>query len=289
MPDRSHSKRDTFYQFLCRQLEDQISLHLLPRRLRVLGHVAILWLNPQALPVKELIGRAVLKFDSKIRSVLIRTAAISGPFRQPAMELIAGSSDTETSFKENRCIFHLDPVKVMFSLGNKAERIRISQLGRNEFVVDMFAGIGQFSIPMAVHARPRVLHAIEWNPDAFHYLQRNIQANRVSDIVKAHFGDTGVLAPQVAKGRADRVLMGLIQGTTQYLNQGIECLHAGGILHIHEIGPRTNTISAVFTALEKAAQNLDRQATILSTRTIKTYSPRWNHFVLDVQVDDASG
>ncbi|MFX1564164.1 MAG: class I SAM-dependent methyltransferase family protein, partial [Promethearchaeota archaeon] len=220
MPDRSHSKRETFHQFLCHQLENRIPPNLLPRRLRVLGHTAILWLNPQALPFKEMIGQTVLKFDTKIRSVLLRTAAISGPFRQPAMELIAGSSDTETSFRENRCTFYLDPMKVMFSLGNKAERIRISKLGRNEFVVDMFAGIGQFSIPMAVHARPRVLHAIEWNPDAFHYLQQNIQENRVSDIVKAHFGDTGVLAPQVANGQADRVLMGLIQGTTQYLNQG---------------------------------------------------------------------
>jgi tRNA wybutosine-synthesizing protein 2 len=285
----SRPKRGPFYQFLCHELENKISLHLLPRRLRVLGHVAILWLDQQAIPFKEMIGQAVLKFDSRIRSVLIRTAAISGPFRQPALELIAGSSETETSFRENRCIFHLDPMKVMFSMGNKAERIRISQLGGNEFVVDMFAGIGQFTIPMAVHARPHVLHAIEWNPEAFHYLQKNIQTNRVSDIVKAHFGDTGILAPKVAKGQADRVLMGLIRGTTEYLAQGIECLKVGGILHIHEIGPRTNTISMVLNALEKAAHELDRKVSILATRTIKTYSPRWNHFVLDIQVDATSG
>ncbi|MFX1561944.1 MAG: class I SAM-dependent methyltransferase family protein [Promethearchaeota archaeon] len=260
----------------------------MPRRLRVLGHTAILWLNPQLFPFKEMIGQAVLKFDSKIRSVLMRTSAISGPFRQPSMELIAGTSDTETSFRENGCIFNLDPMKVMFSVGNKAERIRISHLGRNEFVVDMFAGIGQFSIPMAVHSHPRLIHAIEWNPDAFHYLQQNIKANHVSEIIKPHFGDTGVLAPKVARGQADRVLMGLIQGTTKYLNQGIRCLKTGGILHVHEIGPRTDTISEVSASLEKAAQELDRQVTILATRTVKTFSPRWNHFVLDVQVDDAS-
>jgi tRNA wybutosine-synthesizing protein 2 len=204
------------------------------------------------------------------------------------MELIAGDSDTETAFRENYCTFHLDPMKVMFSIGNKAERARMSQLGAGELVIDMFAGIGQFSIPMAVHARPRMIHAIEWNPDAFNYLQQNIQANRVSHLVTPHLGDTGILAPQIAKGKADRVLMGLIQGTTRYLSQAIACLHAGGTLHVHEIGPREDAISGMINALEHAAQHEGRRVTLLSTRTVKTYSPGWNHFVLDAQLDEAA-
>lgn len=288
MPSNRHTGRKSFYRFLCQKLGDSVSHDSLPRRLRILGHVSVLWLEPEATPAKERIGQAVLEFDPKIRSVLRRTAPISGPFRQPAMELIAGDSDTETAFRENYCTFHLDPMKVMFSIGNKAERARMSQLGAGELVIDMFAGIGQFSIPMAVHARPRMIHAIEWNPDAFNYLQQNIQANRVSHLVTPHLGDTGILAPQIAKGKADRVLMGLIQGTTRYLSQAIACLHAGGTLHVHEIGPREDAISGMINALEHAAQHEGRRVTLLSTRTVKTYSPGWNHFVLDAQLDEAA-
>lgn len=287
MPGNRHTGRKSFYEFLCQKLGDSVAHDSLPRRIRILGHVAVLWLEPEAIPAKTRIGQAVLEFDSEIHSVLRRTAPISGPFRQPAVELIAGDSRTETAFRENHCTFHLNPMKVMFSIGNKAERARMSQLGTGELVIDMFAGIGQFSIPMAVHAHPRMIHAIEWNPDAFRYLQRNIEANRVSHLVTPHLGDTGTLAPQIAQGKANRVLMGLIQGTTRYLPQALACLQSGGTLHVHEIGPRQDAIVATIEALERAAQVNSRRVTLLATRTVKTYSPGWNHFVIDARIDEA--
>lgn len=276
----------TFSQFLQKRLGAKIPPDLLPRRLRILGHVAILWLHPKVVENKNLIGNTVLEYDSKIRSVLRRTAAISGPYRQPAVELIAGSHETETVFKENNVIFHLDPMKVMFSVGNKAERLRMSQLGSDELVIDMFAGIGQFSIPMAVHARPRLIHAIEWNPDAFHYLSQNIKANRVHDLVHPHLGDTGIMTPKLGQGIADRVLMGLIQGTTKYLEQGILCLKPSGVMHIHEIGLKNDLETNLLTMLEKTAFSLNRQVKLLNIHTIKTYNPSFDHFVLDVQVTE---
>ncbi len=277
--------RTTFSEFIQTRLGDQIPPELLPRRLRLLGHVAILWLHPQIVPYKELIGQTVMEYSPKIRSVLRRTAAISGPYRQPALELIAGSPKTETSFKENNVIFHLDPMKVMFSLGNKAERVRMSKVGANDFVIDMFAGIGQFSLPMAVHAKPNRIDAIEWNPDAYHYLLKNIEGNKVSNILKPHFGDSKILVPQISQGKANRVIMGLIQGTTQYLKQGILCLRPGGVMHLHEIGPRHELTKEVLSTLEKFAQSLNRHPTLLKTQIIKTYNPQYNHFVIDVQID----
>lgn len=278
------TRRSTFFQFLKANLENQLPAEYLPRRLRMLGHVAILWLHPEIVEYKELIGQVVLEYQPKIRSVLRRTAAISGPYRQPAVELIAGSSDTETAFTENRVVFHLDPMKVMFSVGNKAERLRMSQLGTNEVIVDMFAGIGQLSLPIAVHAQPTRIHGIEWNPDAYHYLKQNITANKVDDLYIPYFGDTGNWAPKIGQGKADRVIMGLIQGTMDYLKSGILSLRPGGIMHLHEIGPRTNLISDALESLEAVAQTLNRKVNLVNSRTIKTYNPQYNHFVLDIQI-----
>lgn len=282
----SNHRHITFSQFLQKRLGAKIPSELLPRRLRILGHVAILWLNPKIVEQKSLIGQTVLEYDSKIQSVLRRTAAISGPYRQPAVELIAGSPDTETVFKENKVTFYLDPMKVMFSVGNKTERLRMSQLGSDELVIDMFAGIGQFSIPMAVHACPSLIHAIEWNPDAFHYLSQNIKTNKVTDLVHPHLGDSGLLTPNLGQGSADRVIMGLIQGTSKYLEQGILCLKSSGIMHIHEIGLKNDLETKLLTILEKTAFSLNRQVKLLSVHTIKTYNPSFDHFVLDVQVTD---
>ena len=274
----------TYYQFLQTRLEDKIPPELLPRRIRILGHVAILWLNPQIVKHKKLIGETTLEYNHKIQSVIRRTDAIAGPYRQPAVELIAGSQETETVFRENKVVYHIDPMKVMFSVGNKTERLRMSQLGSDEFVIDMFAGIGQLSLPMAVHAKPRVIHAIEWNPDAYHYLQQNIQANKVTETYTSHFGDTSLITPGI--GKADRVIMGLIQGTDMYLEQGVQCLRSGGIMHIHEIGPKERMETELLMKIEKVAALTDRRVELRNTRMIKTYSPRYNHFVLDVQLVD---
>lgn len=274
----------TYYQFLQTRLEDKIPPELLPRRIRILGHVAILWLNPQIVKHKKLIGETTLEYNHKIQSVIRRTDAIAGPYRQPAVELIAGSQETETVFRENKVVYHIDPMKVMFSVGNKTERLRMSQLGSDEFVIDMFAGIGQLSLPMAVHAKPRVIHAIEWNPDAYQYLQQNIQANKVTETYTSHFGDTSLITPGI--GKADRVIMGLIQGTDMYLEQGVQCLRSGGIMHIHEIGPKERMETELLMKIEKVAALTDRRVELRNTRMIKTYSPRYNHFVLDVQLVD---
>ena len=276
----------TYHQFLQTRLGERIPAELLPRRIRVLGHVAILWLDSQIVRHKHLIGQATLEYDGKIKSVLRRTDAIAGPYRQPAVELIAGSPETETRFRENRVIFHLDPRKVMFSVGNKAERQRMSKLGAGELVVDMFAGIGQLSLPMAVHSNPKRIHTIEWNPDAYHYLVENIQANRVSEIVQPHLGDTGQITPTVCQKQADRVIMGLIQGTELYLEQGIQCVRSGGMIHIHEIGPKEDRGAKMMQRITQVASLNARQVELVNSRKIKTYNPKYNHFVLDVRVND---
>ena len=280
----TNRRRLPFHKFLQKELKEKLDPDFLPRRLRRLGRVAILWLHPSVVQFQNQIGEAVLQYDSRIHSVLRRTAAISGPYRRPAVELIAGSTDTDTQFRENGVVFHLDPMKVMFSLGNKAERIRMSRLGTGEYVVDMFAGIGQFSLPMAIHAQPRIIQAIEWNPDAYHYLSQNIEANKVTNVVKPHFGDAGQLAPKIAQGQADRVVMGLIQGTTRYLKQGLLCASPGSILHIHEVSPKNERGNEVLLMLQATARSMSLGVELIQVHEIKTYNPKLTHFVLDVQV-----
>jgi predicted RNA methylase len=55
----------------------------------------------------------------------------------------------------------------MFSAGNAPERHRVASFRcEGEVVVDMYAGIGYFTLPYLIHAGAQLVHACEWNPDA---------------------------------------------------------------------------------------------------------------------------
>ncbi|NOZ77181.1 MAG: class I SAM-dependent methyltransferase family protein, partial [Euryarchaeota archaeon] len=127
----------------------------------LVGDVLIINL-PEALEEERfLVGERLLGMFPRARTVVNRRT-IRDPLRRPEAEVIAGDRDTRTVHRENGCLFKLDPTKVMFSAGNVEERRRMAYIsGPGETVVDMFAGVGQFTIPMAVHSRPARITAIE--------------------------------------------------------------------------------------------------------------------------------
>lgn len=251
---------------------------LLPSGWQVLGDIIIVLLRKELEFRKKEIGRALLSLYPKCRTVLL-DRGINGKLRQPVREIIAGES-TETIHRENGCLFKIDALKLMYSQGNLAERRRMSKLGKNETVVDMFAGIGYFSIPMAVHSKPEKVFAIEINPEAFRYLRENIKLNDVEDIIEPIPGDCAAVAPAYV---ADRVIMGYLDAH-EYLEHGIRALVSGGVLHYHEAVPEAVENRPV-ERITEAAKKTGRKIEIIKTRRIKKYSPGVWHVVADARVD----
>jgi tRNA wybutosine-synthesizing protein 2 len=146
----------------------------------------------------------------------------------------------------------------------------------------MFTGIGYLSLPMAVHSNPRKILAIELNPVAFHYLRENIQLNRVADRVQPVLGDCKDRTPV---GLADRVIMGMVQVTDQYLQTGIRALRPGGTLHYHQTIPSRLYPEAAIADVVKAAETEGRKAEITGCSRVKKYSPGVVHAVVDSRID----
>jgi len=148
--------------------------------------------------------------------------------------------------------------------------------------VDMFAGIGYFSIPMAVHSRPKMVYAIELNPYAHQFLCQNIRANQVQEIVQPILGDCTIETPQ---GIADRVLMGMVQITDRYLKTGISALKPGGMLHYHQTIPSWRFPEAAIEEINDAAADVGCRAEILQCLRVKKFSPGVVHAVIDARID----
>ncbi len=250
---------------------------LLPSGWQLLGDVIIITLREELETRKNDIAKALLSMYPGCRTVLL-DRGISGQMRQPEREIIAGEK-TETIHRENGCQFKLDAMRIMYSKGNLAERKQMNRLGKGEVVVDMFAGIGYFSIPMAVHSKPDKIIAIEINPVSSGYLRENIKLNRVENIIEPVEGDCSLVTPH---GIADRVIMGYLDAY-QYLEYGIRALLPGGVLHFHEAVPEAVERRPVGRIVEVAGK-LGRTVEIIETRRIKKYSPGVWHVVVDARI-----
>jgi tRNA wybutosine-synthesizing protein 2 len=264
---------------------DHDELALLPRGWQIIGDIMVFSLHRDLCPVKELVGNAMLELYPHCKSVYL-DMGITGQMRRPGRELVAvrdGVDDTAvTVHTENGCRFKLDVTKVMFSKGNLQERMRMARLGKGEVVVDMFAGIGYFTIPIAVHSHPDKIVAIEINPESYHYLVENIQLNGVEGIVKPVFGDCAEMTPIFS---ADRVIMGYVGNTCRYLKHGIKALKSGGILNYHDTMPVHLVPSRSIDLIKIEAGKQCRRAEILDWHRIKKYSPGVWHVVVDARIE----
>ena len=110
-------------------------------------------------------------------------------FRSAAVWLVLGR-DGWVEHVDNGIKYIFDVTSCMFSSGNITEKLRIAKLNcSGETVLDMYAGIGYFTLPYLVHACARLVHACEWNAHAMEALRRGLAANRVQDRCVLHFGD----------------------------------------------------------------------------------------------------
>ncbi len=249
----------------------------MPQSYKILGRLIIVKLPPEGRKYGKVIGEKLLELNPRCIAVWADYGR-GGMLRKPIMELVAGSG-SETVHRENGCIFKLDVTKVMFSLGNQSERMRVARLvEEDEIVVDMFAGIGYFSIPISVHSKAKRVYSIEINPESYHYLLENIVLNDVSNILPI-LGDSMFVTPEYV---ADRVVMGHLY-CQDFLPAAIRAIRERGVIHYHESTPEV-VLDRAKRRVERACLRAGRKCRILGFRKVKNYSPGVYHVVVDALV-----
>ncbi len=256
----------------------------LPSKWEKIGSVVTIKVPDELSDYKEIIGKAYAEgLDCK--TTLNEKGGIVGVYRTPVVEVIFGSSDTETIHVENGVRFKVDPQQIMFSSGNMAERQRMATISDPyETVVDLFAGIGYFTLPIAVYSKPKKIVACEINPVAFKYLCANVVLNHVSGIVEPCFGDNREVA---LKDCADRVILGYLHDPQDFLPVAFRCLKNHiGVLHYHELVPVESIPRQPLSHIEQVAKRFDRRVDLLKVNLVKSYAPRVIHLVVDVRISE---
>ena len=248
----------------------------------VIGDIALIEADD---PDAVRIGEALLKFHPHVNTVLGATSPVVGEFRVREFVLVAGVNKTETIHKEYGCRYIVDLAKAYFTPRLSTERERIlSWIKPDDVVVDMFAGVGPYSILIAKKASPKKVVAIDKNPAAVEFLRRNVVLNSV-DNVEVVEGDANVEAEtQRFAGIADHVIMNLPHNAYDFLDSAVKLIKTGGMIHYYGITHEDDLFDGSIGLIEAAAKRVGRQIEVMGKRTVRSYAPHQYNVCIEVRV-----
>jgi tRNA (guanine37-N1)-methyltransferase len=234
------------------------------------------------------IAAALLDSDIPVRSVINRASKIQGETRVREWEVLAhepGPDDdrppTETVHREYGHEFLVDVADVYFSPRLATERHRVvQQVEPGEHVVDMFAGVGPYAIPMAAAGAEVV--ACDLNPAAIEFLEENARRNGVADRVRTRVGDVREAGEEFADW-ADRLVMNLPHTASEFAEAAVALAGDDCTVHCYDIQHEDDLFGPSLAAIEKAAGD-EYDVTVLEEQVVRSYAPHEYNVCLDVRL-----
>lgn len=263
-------------------------LEKLPRGFQQVSKIILLKLHLDLYEKRKIIAEECLKINPRKESVYLYGGQITGKFRTPeAVEFLAGKNDPIIIHKEYGVLYKLDITKIMFSKGNLSERKYLAtQVVSGEIIIDMFAGIGYFSLPIGVHSEAELIYSIELNPVAFEFLKENLKLNRLEDIITPIYGDCKEEVKNLSeKGvKADRIIMGVLPAPKEFIDTALLCIKDGGtIVHYEGVIEKDKYIS-LFNEFNEIAILNNYKCILKDHRFVKSFGPHKYHTVCDILV-----
>ncbi len=241
----------------------------------VVGDIAIV--EPER---AEAVAQALLATCKPVRTVIAPVSDVEGEFRTRRFRHVAGERRTVTVHREHGLRYQVDLEKAYFTPRLGTERLRIARLVRpGEVVLDMFAGVGPFSLLLA-KGGARVI-AIDKNPAAVLLLRENARLNKVEEIEILE-GDAGELALRY-ENRADHVIMNLPHDAAKFLAPAMRAARPGGVVHYYTIAPEDELFRDE-ELIRRAAEDLGASVEVLYRGVVRSYAPHRYNVVVDFRV-----
>jgi tRNA (guanine37-N1)-methyltransferase len=249
-----------------------------------IGDIIIVRIPDSLLSKKKLIGETLLKQVKIAKSIFYQASAVEGDFRTRNLEILAGDNKTETEYKEFGCKFTVDVENAFFSPRLSTERERIANLVQDgETVVNMFAGVGMFSVMIAKKKKCTV-YSIDINPIAAKLCEKNIKSNKIVGNIISINGDALQIIQEQLQNKSDRTLMLLPERSDEFLESAINATKNGGIIHYYSHIHADKKSDAGKLSEEHYLQVTPVKSEILGSKIVRAVGPRYYQTVVDVKI-----
>ena len=274
---------------LAEKLEPE-QLKKIYRSYDIIGNVAVIRIPESLEQKREIIAKAIIETHNEVKSVWQQVSSVGGDYRIRDLDFILGEKKSETIYKEHGCVYKTDLREVYFSPRLSFERLRVAKLVHpEEFVLNMFAGVGCYSIAIANHSKPQKVYSVDINPIAIKYLQENIKINRKEKVIIPLLGDAKKVIEEKLQNIFDRVIMPLPEKAYEYLDFAILALKpSGGWINYYDFEYAKKNEDPIEKTIKKVSSkiNLISDFEINFGRIVRSIGPGWYQIVLDINIKD---
>jgi len=254
----------------------------------IVGDIAVIKVHPDLLGRAQVIGDAVMEIHKHVKTVLRQVDGVAGELRLRKLEWVCGEKKTLTVHREFGCLYKVDLAKVYFSPRLQHERARISGLVQpGEVVLNMFAGVGCFSIMIARNSKAAKIYSVDLNPDCVRLMAENARLNQVEDRIVPIQGDAKDVVDSGGVPSVDRVLLPLPGKAIEHLGSAVKCLKESGWIHLYEFTharKEEDPVDLIENKLRSRLRDLGLSLVSSWVRVVRSVGPNWYQVVVDVQI-----
>lgn len=246
----------------------------------VIGDIAVVKLRPGSEGREKSIAEAILEEIKSVKCVYGQEGGIEGDYRLRRLRHLGGEERTTTVHRENGLRLKLDVETCYFSPRLSTERLRIaSEVKESEKVLNMFAGVGPFSILVAKKAR---VWSCELNESAYLFHVENNKLNKVEGRVRMVQGDAMLLPESIrGEGPFERILMPHPSQADLFLPAAMAMLAPRGVIHYYRHVSGEDEPEAE-GRLREEVRKLAPGLSVVSVRRVRAIGPRYIELVAEL-------
>jgi tRNA (guanine37-N1)-methyltransferase len=267
-----------------RPVLNQKEIELLSSSFDVIGDIAIIKIPEELESKQDLIGSQILGSMKNVRTVLRQSSNVQGDFRTRDLEFVCGEEKYETIYKEGGCLFKVNVREVYFSPRLSTERERIASLARDgEHILNMFAGIGTFSIIIAKY-RECTIESIDINLKAIELAKESLKLNKR---LKGNVNPIHQDALEYARAHPDyfdRVIMPLPERSKEFLRFAFETARNEATIHYYVHVPEEEFQNSDWILRNIESTSPGRSFELMKWKKVREVGPRYIQAVADLRV-----
>ncbi len=227
------------------------------------------------------LAEAIMAEMKSVKCVYGQEGGIEGDFRLRKLRHLGGEERTTTLHRENGLRLKLDVETCYFSPRLSTERLRVAEkVTEGEKVLNMFAGVGPFTILIAKRTR---VWSCELNEAAFGFHLENNRLNKVERSVRMVKGDAMLLPEELeGEGPFDRILMPHPSQSNVFLPSALSMLAPRGVIHYYRHVSGEDFLEAEGSIREELGR-IAPSLSVASVRKVRVIGPRYIELVAELR------